>query len=66
MGERHKAVKRSVKPQKCEWCGQVKVGSAWIPERRQGADRTVASGFCPRCRAVNFMDFSAQRETSEG
>jgi len=36
---------------RCAWCGKVKVGGAWIEDRRRPTGERYTHGICEACRA---------------
>ena len=52
-----KGMRRVTLSPQCAWCGKVRVGSRWIPERRAASQPGSTHGICPGCRATYFMDF---------
>ena len=60
MGDKNQATRRRSRALKCRWCGQVLVGQTWMADRRKASDSVFSKEFCPRCRAVNFADYTFQ------
>jgi|GEM_PF-5320364 len=39
---------------RCVWCGLVRVGKAWVHERRWTREEVYTHGICDRCKAAHF------------
>ena len=35
---------------RCAWCGMIRLGGAWIPERRSHSSSIYTHGICEICR----------------
>ena len=57
MGERMKDTRREILPTRCAWCGWIRVGTAWQPERRSPGEDRYSHGICPGCRDDYFKAF---------
>lgn len=49
--------KRVARPLRCAWCGRVRVGTIWLPERRSESAVLYSHGICPRCAADYFSQY---------
>lgn len=45
---------------RCAWCGMIKLGGSWIPERRSHGGGMYTHGICEACR-VRFLAEAADR-----
>ena len=57
LGEPAERPRRVALPLRCAWCGRVRVGMVWLPERRGGPALTCSHGICPRCAAEYFRQY---------
>lgn len=56
VGERTKEARRISVPALCSWCGLVRVGNAWVEDRRVAYVGRYTEGVCPNCQTDYFRD----------
>ena len=54
MGENFKESRRGVLTLRCAWCGSIKMGMTWGPDRRRSSEGRYSHGICPGCRELFF------------
>lgn len=63
MDQRVKASRRVIESSKCSWCGWVKAGRFWTPDRRSPSVAMHPDSVCPGCREDFFSGSVAPRDT---
>jgi len=56
MEEGTEGFQRVALPLRCAWCGMIKVGKIWTPDRRGPGEALHSDGICPKCRVSFFLD----------
>jgi len=54
MGKSFKDARLVVLTIRCAWCGFIKMGLAWGPDRRRPSESKYSHGICPGCKENYF------------
>jgi len=63
MDQRLKDSRRVTESNKCSWCGWIKAGMFWTPDRRSPSVAMLPNSICPGCREDHFWGAVAPRDT---